>query len=384
MIRSAFLSGMGSVAGATQIGAGITSYTNSIRIAVCAPQSGDAAALGKQLAHGVEAAADEINRYHTSFQPAVLIDVFDDHGTAADAIVQAGFATGNPETIAVIGHLGVSATYSALRTYANANCPLIVPTVTDDAITQQQYRNVFRLPTKDSTEGSLLADYTISTLGFKAPHPVAQDGDYGLAVAAGFLRRAGALKLNATGTKFSYDNPNYADAADSILAHHPDCVVLCGNVQDMGPLMPALTAKGYTGRYVASQGFFDPLTVATYAKDAEGLIVSTSMPYLPLAPGTTQQVRDFYGTGQGELTPVVAFGYAAVQLIEAAVQRATGQNRLALIRELQTGSAFQTLVGNYTFDPYGDALTPNIYFYAVRNGKFVYERQARSTGFMLK
>ena len=382
MIRSAFLSGLGSAAGATQLAA-VLPFTASIRVALVAPQSGEAAALGKQLAHGAYAAVDELNRYRATFEPAVLLDVFDDHGTAADAIVQASFATGNPTTIAVVGHLGVAPTYAALQTYSNANCPLIVPTVTDDSITNQGYRNVFRLPTKDATEGGFLADYAIGTMGAKAPHAVAQDGDYGLSVAAGFIRRASALKLNVAGTKFSYDRPNYADAADAVILHHPDCVVLCGNVEDMGPLLPALLAKGYGGKFVASQGFFDPLTASTYAKEADGMVISTNVPYYPLAPSAAQQVRD-YQASFGTLGPVNAYGYAGVQLIAAVTQFSGAQNRLALLRALQTGGPYATIVGSYTFGPYGDALVPNVYFYAVHDGKFTYERQARSTGFMLK
>jgi branched-chain amino acid transport system substrate-binding protein len=382
MIRSAFLAGMGGVAGSTQV-AQVQLFTASIRIAVVGPMSGAAGALGKQLARGAEGAADELNRFRAGYAPAVLIDVFDDHDTTADAIVQAGFATGDPNTIAVIGHLAVAPTYNALSVYAKANCPLIVPTVTDDSITAQGYRNVFRLPTRDAIEGGFLADYAITRQGYKVPHVVAQDGDYGLAVAAGFLQRAGALKMNALGTKFSFENPNYDDAANTIISHAPDCVVLCGNVQDMGPIMPALIAKGYTGKFMASQGFFDPLTTITYAKEATGMVVSTSMPYFPLAPSSQEAVRD-YTANIGPLGPVAAFGYAGVQLIEAAAQRSGASNRLALLRAFQTGGPYQTIVGNYTFNPEGDQLTPNCYFYTVRDGKFAYDRQAKATGFMLK
>lgn len=382
MIRSAFLAGMGGVAGSTQV-AQVQLFTASIRIAVVGPMSGAAGALGKQLARGAEGAADELNRFRAGYAPAVLIDVFDDHDTTADAIVQAGFATGDPNTIAVIGHLAVAPTYNALSVYAKANCPLIVPTVTDDSITAQGYRNVFRLPTRDAIEGGFLADYAITRQGYKVPHVVAQDGDYGLAVAAGFLQRAGALKMNALGTKFSFENPNYDDAANTIISHAPDCVVLCGNVQDMGPVMPALIAKGYTGKFMASQGFFDPLTTITYAKEANGMVVSTSMPYFPLAPSSQEAVRD-YTANIGPLGPVAAFGYAGVQLIEAAAQRSGASNRLALLRAFQTGGPYQTIVGNYTFNPEGDQLTPNCYFYTVRDGKFAYDRQAKATGFMLK
>ena len=42
------------------------------------------------------------------------------------------------------------------------------------------------------------------------------------------------------------------------------------------------------------------------------------------------------------LTPVAAFGYAAVQLIRAAVRRTNATNRLALIRAIANGGAYDT------------------------------------------
>jgi ABC-type branched-subunit amino acid transport system substrate-binding protein len=159
--------------------------------------------------------------------------------------------------------------------------------------------------------------------------------------------------------------------------------VLAGNVDDMGPLLGTLRAKGYTGRFVATQGFFDAQTLKQYAKEAEGLVISTTVPYYPLAPTALRDVQE-YQSHYGSLTPVAAFGYAAVQLIRAAVRRTNAANRLALIRAIANGGAYDTVTGSYTFGPNGDVLDPNCYFYRITNGKFAYERQAHPSGFMLK
>ena len=382
MIRAAFLAGAGGVAGATQV-AQLTPFTASFRLAVVAPQSGDDRGLGLQLIDGVRAAVDETNRLRSSFERAFLYTAYDDHNAAADATVQAGFASGAPDVVAVIGHLSASATLATLQIYASAQMPLIVPTVTDDRVTARGYRNVFRLPTKDSDEGGLVAYYAISLAGCKAPHVVTQDGDYGPDVAAGFIRQAGALHINAEGTQFQVDKPDYAKAADNIIAHTPDCVVFAGTALDMGPLLGVLRSKGYTGRFLATQGFFDPLTVGKYAKEAEGIVVSSSVPYYPLAPTALRDVQD-YEARYGRLTPIAAYGYAAVQLVRLAARRTGATNRLGIVRALASAGAYDTVTGSYTFGPYGDVLQPNCYFYTVHDGKFAYERQARPTGFMLK
>lgn len=381
MIRSEFLAGIGSVTGATQISQ-IQPYTRTLRFAVVCPQSGPDARIGRQLIDGVRGATDEINRTRPSFDPVLLYTAYDDHNTPADATVQAAFATGSPDVLAVIGHISSSATLVTEPAYANAQVPLIVPTVTDDRITARGYRNVFRLPTKDSDEGSLVAAYVIKT-GSKAPHVVTQDADYGPDVATSFVRRASALHVNSDATVFSADKPDFAKAADAVLSHSPDCVALAGNVDDMGPLLGTLRTKGYTGRFVGTQGFFDAQTLKQYAKESEGLVVSTTVPYYPLAPTALRDVQE-YQSHYGALTPVAAFGYAAVQLIRAAVRRTNATNRLALIRAIATGGAYDTVTGSYSFGPTGDVLDPNCYFYRITNGKFAYERQAHPSGFMLK
>ncbi|HEY0394117.1 MAG TPA: branched-chain amino acid ABC transporter substrate-binding protein [Candidatus Elarobacter sp.] len=381
MIRADFLAALGGTAGATQI-AQITQYTPTLSFAVVCPQSGPDARIGRQLLDGVRAAADEINRERLLNERALLFTAYDDHNTAADAVVQASFATSNPAMVATIGHISSSTTLVTEQAYQSAQMPLIVPTVTDDRITARGYRNVFRLPTKDSDEGSLVAAYVIST-GSKAPHVVAQETDYGPDVATGFVRRASALHVTAGATQFPVEKPDFAKAADAVLAKAPDCVVLAGNVGDMGRLIPALRGKGYAGRFVGTQGFFDPQTTSEYAKDAEGLIVSSSVPYYPLAPTALRDVQ-LYQARYGGLTPVAAYGYSAVQLLRLAARRTGATNRLALIRALTTGGVYDTITGSYSFGPSGDVIDPNCYFYRVKDGKFAYERQAHPSGFMLK
>jgi branched-chain amino acid transport system substrate-binding protein len=387
VIRAQFLAGVAGAAGSATV-AQISPYnpnspfTPTLRFAVVCPLSGEDAGVGRQLVAGVRGAVDELNRERLLNEPVLLFDTYDDHNATADATVQASFATSNPATIAVIGHVGAAATYVAEPAYANAQVALIVPTVTDDRITARGYRNVFRLPVKDSDEGSLVAAYVIAT-GAKAPVVVTQDGPYGPAVAAGFVRRAGALHVAAPSEQFPLERPDFADVGNRVKAHAPDCVVLAGNVLDMGPLIKMLRAQGYAGRFVATQGFFDPETLRLDPKEIEGLVVSTNVPYYPLAPIAQRDVQ-LYQAQYGPLAPVSAYGYAAVQLVKLAVRRTGAADRLALVRALTSGGVYDTVTGSYTFGATGDVVDPNCYFYRVTNGKFTYQRQAHPSGFMLK
>ena len=238
---------------------------------------------------------------------------FDDQNAVADAIVNAQFAIDDPTIVAVIGHLGAEGTISALRTYAQAQMPIIAPAVTRDELTTRGYRNVFRMATRDLTEGQMLAKFVREKNAPKTPHVLVQDGDYGADVANGYVQQLGAGKVESKVTIFGYDKPDYGGAAEAVLDGKPDHIMLAGTAQDMGPIVNVLRTKGYTGPLAAPQGFFDALTATKYVKDCEGMVISTSMPYLAIAPAAYRILND-YQTAYGQFVPVSAFAYGAAQI----------------------------------------------------------------------
>jgi branched-chain amino acid transport system substrate-binding protein len=296
-------------------------------------------------------------------------------------MVNAQFAVDDPTIIAVIGHLGAKATIAVLRTYAQAQLPLVVPAVTADALTAQGYHNVFRLPTRDLIEGQLLAKFVNARSAPKAPHVLVQDGDYGTEVANGYVQQFGTLKIDAGVTVFGYDKPDYSGAADKAVAAKPDHVMLAGTAGDMGPLVQVLRDKGYSGPLAAPQGFFDALTVSKYATACDGMVISTSMPDLALAPTAFRILAD-YQSSYGPLVPVAAFAYAATQIIISAVGRTGAAARNTLLSSMSLGGNYDTIVGSFTFSPTGDTIDPELYFYTIADGKFSYLKQAHPSSFL--
>jgi branched-chain amino acid transport system substrate-binding protein len=376
--RGEFLGGLGS---ATMLAA-LPVYSQQVTIAAVCPTSGEKQKAGEDLLNGVRAAIDEYNReQRMAMSRAFVLRAFDDKDDVADAIVNAQFTTDDETIVATIGHLTAKPTFAALRTYAQAYMPLIVPTVTADAITQQGYHNIFRLPTRDYDDGKLLANYAIKTASPKVVHALVQDGDYGADVASAFLQTTAANKITSAYTIFRFNQPNYVDAAEKALAAKPDVILLAGSAGDMGPVIQPLRAGGFTGLLLGSQGFFDGRLISSFAHDAEGMIVSSSMPFLAIAPSAYRLLND-YSQQYGQITPVSAFGYAAAQIIIAAVSRSGVTQRNALLTQMALSGSYETIAGNFQFSPVGDPLQPNIYFYTVKGGKFAYVRQAVPSTFL--
>jgi branched-chain amino acid transport system substrate-binding protein len=381
MFRSDFLTGLGAttVAATTPV---FPSVTPSISIALCAPLSGPAKPIGDRLSAGVQGAIQYSNELAGSLQRTFAMRPFDDQNTAANASLVSSFATGDSTVIAVVGHVSSDATLQGIANYGPAQLPLIVPCCTDDRVTATQYRNVFRLPTKDTFEGNIFAATVIAQYKPKLPYVFVQDADYGADVANGFLSAMNAQKIPAQYQQFSYDHPDFAAVVDKALAVQPDYAFLAGIVGDMGPIVGMLRAKGYTGPIGASQGFFDSGTLKIGVA-ADGMMVSTSMPYLAFAPSTVRYRQEFE-THFGTMDPIAAFGYAATQIIISAVNRTNAAGRGATVTAIQQGIPIDTMTGTYSFGAFGDALQPQLYYYTVKDGKITYLKQAHASTFMLK
>jgi branched-chain amino acid transport system substrate-binding protein len=384
MLRSDFLASAGATTVA-QISPAFPNMTPSVSIALVAPLSGPAKPIGMRLSAGVQACIQYNNELAGSLQRTYAMRPFDDQNTAANALIQSSFATGDSTVVAVIGHLSSDATLQGIQNYGPAQVPLIVPLSTDDRITATQYRNVFRLPTKDSFEGQLFARTVIAQYKPKLSYVFVQDADYGADVANGFLTVMKTQKSDAQYQQFSYDHPDFAAVVDKAMVAQPDYVFLAGVVGDMGPIVGMLRAKGYTGPIGASQGFFDGAALKL-GPASDGMMVSTSMPYLPFAPATVRWVQDFQ-QHWGQMDAFAAFGYAATQIIISAVARTnagTASGRGALVTAIAQGVPIDTMTGTYSFTPFGDPLQPQIYYYTLKDGKFTYLKQAHPSTFMLK
>jgi branched-chain amino acid transport system substrate-binding protein len=386
MRRSAFVAGAAALGGAAlgaPAGAQNFPLAGVANIGVAAPFTGDAIRLGEQLGDGVRAAIDASNQLRGTLDRLYQMRTYDDMNTLASGLVNAQFASDDESIVCIIGHLSGRITEQALQTYVNAHMPVIVPVSTYDRLTAHGYPNVLRLPTRDSVEGNLAGAYIFKTVKPKTSLVYYQDGDYGIDVAAGYHDRMTQEKVDSRTLRFGWEKPDFATVAKVAVDTKPDVIYLAGLIKDMGPLLTQLRSGGYKGQLFASQGFFDIAAVDKYKADVDGLIVSTSMPPLQLAPSDYRIQSDF-GQRYGPFTPISAFGYAAAQIALAAIKKAGTADRVAVGRALGFASTFDTVVGTFSFGTTGDPINPNVYFYTVKDGKWSYVQAAHPSSFILK
>jgi branched-chain amino acid transport system substrate-binding protein len=353
------------------------------QIGVVGPFTGESIRLGEQIGNGVRAAIEDANRLRSSMDRIFAMRTYDDQNTLASGLVNAQFASDDANVVCVIGHLSGHITDSALQTYVNGRLPIIVPASTYDRVTAHGFAGVIRLATKDSTEGNLAGAVVLSRVKPKSSVVLYQDADYGIDVAAGYHDRMLKEKIDSKAIRYAWDAKDLAPVVKATLDAKPEVVYLAGLARDMGPMLAALHAAGYTGAMYASQGFFEATTTDKFKADAEGLIVSTSMPPLQLAP-TVLRIKTDFERRYGGFTPLSAFAYASAQIAISAVRRGGANDRHSVARALSYSTPYDTVVGTLTFGSNGDPLDPNVYFYTVKDGKWSYVQAAHRSNFVLK
>jgi branched-chain amino acid transport system substrate-binding protein len=357
-------------------------FLPQLTIAVNVTLSGDLEKYGREVVKGVQAAVDEQNRFTPSVSHVWGYRALDDRNDPGLAASNANVAAADSTVIGIVGNLTGPMTVAALSRYANTGFAVITPTVTADAVTKRGYHNVYRLPAKDSTSGRLFAGVGLEGHKGVFALAVAFDGDYGYDVASGFVQQARNDHHPSDVLLFPQSGIDPAAAAHTILDRNPGYIFLSGKTAQLGPVAQALRLAGYRGDFGAADGFYNSQTITDYGKVLSGMLVATPMPPLDRVPSAVGLITDF----EREVTQVTifsAYAYAAAQVIMNASQRGNATTRTTLLRSLQQGGTFTTLVGQFSFNISGDPLIPNIFVYSVDSNGFKYERPAIRTGFVL-
>ncbi len=136
----------------TALAAGLT----YVEIAVAGPVYSEGAAwLGSGMWNGVELAVADYRSQLASAGLEVEVQVKDDKGDPAEAVVVANEIVALPYVLGVVGHLNSGCSIPASTIYANDDLAMITPISTNPYLTQQGLDNVFRTCATDAGSGRI-------------------------------------------------------------------------------------------------------------------------------------------------------------------------------------------------------------------------------------
>lgn len=342
---------------------------------VAVPLSGFQANGGQTVLGGARLMAERLNREGGLLGYRVTVVGVDDESDSdvalavAEEVKQA--VSEGTKIVGLVGHYNSGQTIAAMQVYKDLPLIVVTPTASEVSITQQGYRNFFRVNANDTVQARVDAEFLANTLGVRQVAVVYNDDPYGIGLGqliAQELTALGAkvpvsLQVAVEQSTFEEEIPQIRDAA-------PDAVFYAGYEIEAPYLRLALVENGLGDLpFLASDGAFLSATIDEAGAAAEGIYVSAFGPS-PAQAVDKNWLREYQAVEYRNPDTYSINGYSALAVLAEGVKKARSfeAGKVAdAIRELD----IQAPIGRMSFDANGDLRAPQIYIFEVRNAEFV-------------
>ncbi|MSP12463.1 MAG: branched-chain amino acid ABC transporter substrate-binding protein [Chloroflexi bacterium] len=356
-------------------GCGSQQSKGEVIIYVAAPLSGSQAEGGQTVVGGVRTMAARLNAQGGLIGYTVKVEALDDEADSDVAKklandVASGVKSNQKRILAVIGHYNSGQTLAAMEIYKDLPIIVITPTASDVSLTQQGYKNFFRVNATDAAQGPTDARYLVEKLGARRIAVVFANNEYGRG-----LRDQIVPVLTSLGAKadplieIQEGAPSQAQAVKQIQAANPDAIFLAGYETEGYVLLPELRAAGVAKPFMASDGNFVFAFIDESGQAAEGAYVSAITPD-PHSVADQQWWKDYQNIEFRNPGTYSVAGFSAMAVLAEAVKKANSLDTFKIIDALHTIDV-KTLVGEITYNAQGDLRQQQVYIFQVKNGQFV-------------
>lgn len=351
----------------------------TIRIAVASPFTGALAGYGDNVKAGVTLKVEEINAQGGIDGKQIRVDWMDEQCEPREAATVSSRIAQNRNIVGVVGHLCSSAHLAALPTYLRHGIPVIAPTTTAVAISEQSkdragktwaYRVVYR----DDYQGEFLAKYVSEILELKNIAVFYENNDYGIGLKEAFVNKAKELGLNIVGEEaYVSGASDFNPQLTRLRGRNPDGLFISGYYPEGALIAAQADNLGLNVAKFGADGFDNADYISLAGASAENTYLT--VPFLADVAGEDAQkfLNDFRDRFGREVDWMSANAYDAAGILleaiaEAGADRAKIRDYIASINSPE--NAYQGIAGSTYFNDKGDTLKP-AFVKMVKDGQFV-------------
>ena len=348
--------------------------TGEVIVYVAAPLSGFMANGGQTVLGGVKLMAEQLNEAGGLLGYEVKVVGVDDEADSDVAVAVAGqikeAVERGDKVVGAIGHYNSGQTLAAMEIYKDLPIVIITPTASEVSITQQGYRNFFRVNANDITQARVDADFLVNTLGARRVAVVYNDDPYGQglgALIADNLRDLGAQV--PVEIQVAVEQSIFTEEVQRIAEANPDAIFYGGYEIEAPFLRAELVEAGINVPFLASDGAFLSATIDDADGTAEGIYISAFAPS-PAVVVDKQWVREYREVDYRNPDTYSINGYSAMQVLAEGIKAAKSFDAAEVaqaIRQLD----FDALMGHISYDQGGDLKEQSIYIFQVQDSAFV-------------
>ena len=341
-----------------------------IRIGHAGPTTGGIAHLGKDNENGAKLAVDEANQAGIKIggQAAkfTLIAVDDQADPKVGTTVAQKLV--DDKVAGVVGHLNSGVTIPASAIYNQAGIPMISGSATNPKLTEQGFKNVFRVVGRDDQQGPAIASYLASE---KKPKVVAVIDDatsYGEGIANEVEKTLKAANIKVLPREKGTDKTtDWKAVLTKLRGQKPDAVFYGGMDATGGPLLKQGRELGIKAVFSFGDGACTDKMTELAGKAAEGLLCSQAgIPPQAASKKFLDAYKKAFNTDPILYAP---FTYDAANMLIEAMKKADSADPQKYLPELQKLSGFTGATGPIAFDDKGDRKDAEITIFVMKGGK---------------
>jgi len=343
----------------------------SVVIGSAAPLTGGIAHLGKDNENGTRLAIEEdnaagikIDGKDVQFDLISLDDQADPKvgTTVAQKLVDTKVA-------GVVGHLnsGVTIPASAIYNGANPPIPMITGSATNPKLTEQGFRNVFRVVGRDDQQGPAIANYLAATAKPKLAAVIDDATAYGEGLANEVEKTLTASGVKVLPREKGTDKTtDWKAVLTKVKGERPDVVFYGGMDATGGPLLRQGHELGIKAIFSFGDGACTDKMKQLAGEAADGLLCSQA----GIPPqAASKKFLDAYKK-RFNVDPILysPFTYDATNLLIEAMKKANSADPAKYLPELQKID-FAGATGRIAFDAKGDRSDAEMTIFTMKAGE---------------
>jgi len=345
--------------------------TKQFKIGVMGPMTGDQARWGLDLLHSVEVAAEEVNAKGGILGAKVVVVGEDDqHNPKIGEAVAQKFSD-DKEVMGVIGPYNSAVVLAITPIYEKASLVHMGASFSNPKITEQGFKTVFRVNSRDDRQGPAGAEYVLNTLKAKKVAVLDDQSTFGKGVADECVKKLEAEGVKPTRAVIKAGDKDFR-AVLGTLAKDTQAIYFGGYAPEAALLVRQLQELGHKAAFLGPDGLFEP---EDYIKAAGGAAEGSIVTALAAPPESVPAAKEFikkYEAKHGTIGPYSLNAYDGVNIIFAAIKRAGKFDRAAIAAEVAKTKNYKGISSGraITFNEKGDNVNAAIYVYKVKDNKF--------------
>jgi branched-chain amino acid transport system substrate-binding protein len=346
-----------------------THAAEPVRVGVTASLTGAYAVPGSNLLAGLKMWAHDVNARGALLGREVEIVSYDDQSDPATSARLYEKLISDDRVDLLIGPYASDVTLAASEVAERQGFPMVSPSASATEIWSRGYRNIFQVDTPADRYMDLLID-SASNAGLTTIALAYSGSDFPREVARGVRAKAGAAGMKLVfDEEYRENSTDFADLVRRIKATRPDLVIGGTYLQDSIAFVREAKRQNFSPNALAFT--VGPALVEfgeALGPDADGILGVVAW----MRSGNVPMSYDFsfrYKEKTGRNAGVhAAYGYAAGQVLEAAVRLADSLDRDA-VREQLREMKFGSLLGRYRVDDGGKQLVKKTFVMQWQNGR---------------